>query len=70
MPGPWVAVSSDFEGWQGTSLHEGDYVEFCCYDTSHCRQGKVLGRMDRLAEKTRTGGRRVLSGHGLEGKDA
>ena len=29
----------------------GDYVEIACYDTSHCRQGTALVRLDRLAEK-------------------
>ena len=55
MPGPWVAVATDPDGWAGTTLHDGDYVEFACYDTSHCTQGTVLGRVDRLTERTRTG---------------
>ncbi|CAE7177202.1 unnamed protein product [Symbiodinium necroappetens] len=55
MPGPWVCLGSDPDGWEGTQLHEGDYVEIACYDTSHCRQGTALVRLDRLAEKSKRG---------------
>ena len=55
MPGPWVCPSTDRDGWESTHLHEGDYVEIACYDTSHCRQGTALVRLDRLAERSKRG---------------
>ncbi|CAE7752011.1 unnamed protein product, partial [Symbiodinium microadriaticum] len=55
MPGPWICPGTDPDGWDGTQLHEGDYVEIACYDTSHCRQGTALVRLDRLAEKSKRG---------------
>ncbi|CAE7668538.1 unnamed protein product [Symbiodinium sp. CCMP2592] len=55
MPGPWISAATDPDGWDSIALTEGDYVEFQAYDSSHCRQGNVLARIDKLSDRTKDG---------------